>query len=155
MRLRDICYKISNLKLYHIDPRNVYTLTEFCEKQDKQKHHVNSRLAHFEEDVRALVCKACEVALKNFLKENGFNAGERTFNDMGGGESVREITFTERAAMRTQCRKLTRYIRLADFFVVDAFLALALGSAENFLDYVRPAGLADMDRMSFEGSGRW
>ena len=89
------------------------------------------------------MCKACEVALKNFLKENGFNAGERTFNDMGGGDSVREITFTERAAMRTQCRKLTRYIRLADFFVVDAFLALALGSAENFLDYVRPAGLTD------------
>jgi dynein heavy chain len=41
--------------------------------------------------------------------------------------------------MRTQCRKLTKYIRLADFFVVDAFLSLALGSTENFLLSIKAA----------------
>ena len=49
----------------------------------------------------------------------------------------RPITFTERAAMRTQCRKLTKYIRLADFFVIDTFLALASTSTEGFLSHIK------------------
>lgn len=39
--------------------------------------------------------------------------------------------------MRSQCRKLSRFIRLADFFVIDALLGLALGSTASLLHVVR------------------
>jgi hypothetical protein len=44
-----------------------------------------------------------------------------------------QITFTERATMRSQCRRLARFIRLSDFHVIDCFLELALASSQAVL----------------------
>ena len=49
----------------------------------------------------------------------------------------RSVTFTERAAMRTQCRRLAKYIRVADFFVIDTYLGLALGSTKSLLGSIQ------------------
>ncbi|OQR87427.1 dynein heavy chain [Achlya hypogyna] len=45
----------------------------------------------------------------------------------------RVVTFTERAAMRTQCRRVTKFVRLVEFFVVDAYLLLGIASTEYLL----------------------
>ena len=43
-------------------------------------------------------------------------------------ENVITVSFTERAAMRTQCKKLVKFIRLIDFFTVHAYLKSARSS---------------------------
>ena len=156
LELRELCYRVTTCKLFHIDPDSTFTLVDFCEKQDLQRLRTTERLIAFQEHVGHLVSSACESALKNFLLEHGFRCaaddeadaaaaaggmgmgGDSDDDEMHARSFAREITFTERAAMRTQCRKLTKYIRLADFFVVDAFLGFAIGSTEEFLRYVQP-----------------
>jgi hypothetical protein len=44
-----------------------------------------------------------------------------------------QITYAERATMRSQCRRLARFIRLIDFITVDCFHDLAVASTEAIL----------------------
>ncbi|RHY30280.1 hypothetical protein DYB32_004445, partial [Aphanomyces invadans] len=52
-------------------------------------------------------------------------------------QNGRAVTFTERAAMRTQCRKITKLIRLVEFFVVDSFMLLGVVSTQCLLEEMR------------------
>ncbi|KAF0719522.1 Aste57867_966 [Aphanomyces stellatus] len=52
-------------------------------------------------------------------------------------ENGKPVTFTERAAMRTQCRKITKLIRLVEFVVVDSLLLLGVMSTHDLLDEMR------------------
>ena len=44
------------------------------------------------------------------------------------------MSYTERATTRTQCRKLTKFIRTAEYLFMDAISTLSRSSAENFLN---------------------
>ena len=115
MRLRRLCFEVSRWRLFEVNQEKTYTLDEFCEEQAVKRHHVTTWLAHFTDDVRALVRGACDEVLDKFLADNSIQADHK-------------MTFMERAALRTECRKLTKYIRLADFLVTDTLLGLALDS---------------------------
>ena len=52
------------------------------------------------------------------------------------------MSYTERATTRTQCRKLTKFIRTAEYLFMDAISTLSRSSAENFL--------ADLERFQAE-----
>ena len=126
MRLRRLCFEVSRWRLFEVDTEKTYTLDEFCEEQAVKRHHVTTWLAHFTDDVRALVRGACDEVLDKFLADNSIQADHK-------------MTFMERAALRTECRKLTKYIRLADFLVTDTLLGLALDSTAALDAVVRPA----------------
>ena len=68
------------------------------------------------------VRKAADGVLDKFLDENQIVADHK-------------MTFMQRAAMRTECRKLVKYIRLCDFIVRDTLLSLALESIEVMLHF--------------------
>ena len=48
------------------------------------------------------------------------------------------MTFMERASLRSECRKLTRFLRLTDFMVIDMLRDLAFDSVQTALDRVKP-----------------
>ena len=123
LSLRKLCWNAARFVLYDIPTEEPMSLSEFCSRQKEQKNGCEISLKEFWMHVRSLVRNACEEALRTFLVDNGF-----------ASEFNKTITFTERAAMRTQCRKLTKYIRLADFFVIDTFFDLALESTKNLLN---------------------
>ena len=52
-------------------------------------------------------------------------------------QNVITVSFTERAAMRTQCKKLVKFIRLVDFFTVHAYLKSARGSISYLMNRIR------------------
>lgn len=91
--------------------------------QAAKRSHVTGWLQEFSDDVRALVRGACDEVLDGFLGSNGIQADHK-------------MTFMERAALRTECRKLTKYIRLTDFLVRDTLLGLALESTGDVLKWV-------------------
>ena len=68
------------------------------------------------------VRKAADGVLDKFLDENQIVADHK-------------MTFMQRAAMRTECHKLVKYIRLCDFIVRDTLLSLALESIELMLHF--------------------
>ncbi len=143
-------------------------LDEFHARQVAQRRDVQRSLDTFQRRVRKVVAETCDLSLDSFLVASGFGHVETDDEDLGnkdeektetaaGGAIVVDsaaaaaaattaaqyrITFTERATMRTQCRRLTRFIRLVDFTVVDTFLEIALLSTIRLLEYVEPQAKA-------------
>ena len=66
----------------------------------------------FSENVHEMVRSACDEVVDIFLKENNIDADHK-------------MTFMERASLRSECRKLTKFLRLIDFVVVDTLRELA------------------------------
>lgn len=126
MRLRRLCFEVSRWRLFEYNQEQTYTLDAFCDEQAVKRHHVITWLSEFADDVRTLVRGACDEVLDKFLADNSIQADHK-------------MTFMERAALRTECRKLTKYIRLADFLVTDTLLGLALDSVATLDGFVRPA----------------
>ncbi|GBG25533.1 Dynein heavy chain 6, axonemal [Hondaea fermentalgiana] len=148
--LRTMCVNTASSRLFIIDSTRTYALEEFTETQHLQRELAREQLERFSDEVRQLVVATCDSALRNFLEESGF---ARQFSSTASAEEkaaaaaaaaaaadsgrrIRAITFTERAAMRTQCRKLTKYIRLVDFLVIDTFLTLAITSTAELLSLI-------------------
>ena len=138
-------------------------LEEFQQRQIQQREEVRRSLEKFQNQVRKVVAQTCDASLDSFLVESGFGHGntevrsddsdEEYYNNNNSNNSnnnnnsnnehnqptegmPQRITFTERATMRTQCRRLTRFIRLIDFTIVDTFLEIALHSTVHLLRYV-------------------
>lgn len=99
-----------------MDPLRVYTLSDFTAAQAAKRRAVATWLAEFADDVRLLVRGACDEVLHTFLEQQEISGDTK-------------MTFMERASLRSECRALTRFIRLCDFAVQDALLNLALDSA--------------------------
>ena len=51
----------------------------------------------------------------------------------GDAHGPGEMSYTERATTRTQCRKLTKFIRTAQYLFSDAVASLSRYSTETFL----------------------
>jgi len=61
---------------------------------------------------------ACDEVVDHFLRINNIVADHK-------------MTFMERASLRSECRKLTRFLRLVDFVVIDTMRNLALDSVRE------------------------
>eukprot|EP01029_Cantina_marsupialis_P009144 TRINITY_DN2137_c0_g5_i1.p1 TRINITY_DN2137_c0_g5~~TRINITY_DN2137_c0_g5_i1.p1 ORF type:complete len:3984 (-),score=1416.37 TRINITY_DN2137_c0_g5_i1:203-12154(-) len=120
VKIKDLCWKAEKLGLFHVDQEETYTLESFCEAQAVKRLQCMQWLEGFSADVLGLVRSACDVVLDRFLNENKILAEHK-------------MSFMERAALRTECRRLTKFIRAADFMVYDTLFGLALESAAGIV----------------------
>jgi dynein heavy chain, axonemal len=125
MRLRRLCFDAAEWGLFTCDRTRTYTLESFVALQNEKRVLVTTWLAEFSTDVSALVRSACDDVLDSFLASNSIHADHK-------------MTFMERAALRTACRRLTKFVRLADFLVRDTLLGLALDSTQQLLSFLLP-----------------
>lgn len=63
-------------------------------------------LQEFSEKIHEVARSALDEVVDGFLKANGIVADHR-------------MTFMERTSLRSECRRLTQFLRLVDFVVVD------------------------------------
>lgn len=63
-------------------------------------------LQEFSEKVHEVARASLDDVVDGFLRANGIVADHR-------------MTFMERTSLRSECRRLTRFLRLVDFVVVD------------------------------------
>lgn len=153
IQFRKMCCNVEKLKIFAYGERDACNLDTFCDLQSRHKENVTRSLEKFINNVKDLVENTCKTSLEKFLEKNGF--GQEQNARTHGGTTMRvpnaltasldtdqddkdAQSYTKRAATRTQCRKLTKYIRLVDFFMIDTFLSLALNSAVNFLEFINP-----------------
>eukprot|EP00904_Undaria_pinnatifida_P005405 jgi/Undpi1/1995/HiC_scaffold_12.g05382.m1 len=151
-RLTELCHELSTQRAFKVDS-GTQTLEEFCEAQAVQRDYLDVQLQRFSVNVRETVMKACEDTLYNFLQNAGFNVKASTPEEAREllaktMEEVNpsEISFTERAAMRTQCRKLAKFMKVADFLVADTYLGVALESTKDFLREIQHAVGSILDK---------
>ncbi|KAG7383179.1 hypothetical protein PHYPSEUDO_003966 [Phytophthora pseudosyringae] len=138
------------------DPNNVlqqqqqktYTLAEFSLRLKAQKTRVERLVDHFISDAEMTAKHACENHLYSFLQSTGFNdvrPGGSASNGRKKSSAVvaqrkestiirdeekqqKPMTYTERATMRTQCRRVTKFLRVVEFLISDALLRMAISS---------------------------
>ena len=67
---------------------------------------------------------ACDEVVDQFLRINNIVADHK-------------MTFMERASLRSECRKLTRFLKLIDFLVIDTMRSVALDSVKETVAYVK------------------
>uniref|UniRef100_A0A6Q2Z4C9 Dynein, axonemal, heavy chain 6 n=1 Tax=Esox lucius TaxID=8010 RepID=A0A6Q2Z4C9_ESOLU len=138
--IREMCFRISDLGLCNIQRDHTYTLVEFQQAQYKQLKEVSSRLEEFRELVKEVARSACREA----MKDAGYPPDTST--DMEGtdrkpspvmelmfDEVPDKMTYTEQANKRYHSRRLTCFVRLADYLVVSTLHVLAVNSVVRLL----------------------
>ncbi|XP_030643583.1 dynein heavy chain 6, axonemal [Chanos chanos] len=142
MNIREMCYRISDMALCRIEKEHTYTLQEFQTAQYTKLEEVSSRLAEFRELVKEVTKSACRTA---FL-EAGYTPqyiscdtdGEEGMNiDEMYGETTENLTYTEECNKRRFCRRLTCFIRLADYLILNTMHVLTVNSVGRLLNVLQ------------------
>lgn len=204
LKVREICLEISKLRLYKIQDRHAYTLSEFMQTQVQQKEYIQERLEFYFNQLKEIVADACENSLEahglitdrelmvddDELDENGVPL-KSTFSstifltffsleltkgisgaklNLGDNLNLRDVLhksstkqlqsliqkdnnpmlYTQLAAKRTECRRLTAclylylrstyilVIKLADYLLIDTLHVLCLNSVRDILHKLGP-----------------
>uniref|UniRef100_A0A673W197 Dynein axonemal heavy chain 6 n=1 Tax=Salmo trutta TaxID=8032 RepID=A0A673W197_SALTR len=109
--IREMCYRISDMGLCRIQKDHTYTLEEFQEAQYKQL-----------EEVRSIVCTP-----------DGTDSKQSPEIELLFEEAPEKMSYTEQANKRYHCRRLTCFIRLADYLMVNTMHILAVNSVAKLL----------------------
>uniref|UniRef100_A0A8K9XJ36 Dynein, axonemal, heavy chain 6 n=1 Tax=Oncorhynchus mykiss TaxID=8022 RepID=A0A8K9XJ36_ONCMY len=146
LNIREMCYRISDMGLCHILKDHTYTLEEFQEAQYNQLEEVSSRLEEFRELVKEVARSACYTAMleAGYTPDYNYNTGTHTpdYNYNTGThtpdynyntEAPEKMSYTEQANKRYHCRRLTCFIRLADYLMVNTMHILAVNSVAKLL----------------------
>ncbi|KAJ8313399.1 hypothetical protein KUTeg_009027 [Tegillarca granosa] len=158
LNVREMCHRISDMGLCKVEKKHTYTLLEFREAQFTQLSEVAGRLMEFRDLVKEVVRSACRTA----LLEAGFTPDDYFFDgaDSPGlgemapgtassylmqsnydmdiyGEAPDRMTYTEQANKRAHCKRLTCFIRLADYLIVNTMHVLAVNSVSTLLNYLK------------------
>ncbi|XP_053317654.1 dynein axonemal heavy chain 6 [Spea bombifrons] len=151
LNIQEMCYRISDMSLCRIEKGYTYTLSEFIDKQIKQMEEVANRLSEFRDLAKEVVRSACRTA----LLEAGFTPDDYSYDSEGistttgqsgpdtlglphfdgdlFGESSDKMTYTEQANKRSHCTRLTCFIRLADYLIVNTMHILTVNSIATLL----------------------
>ncbi|XP_064645339.1 dynein axonemal heavy chain 6-like [Lineus longissimus] len=157
LNVREMCYRISDMGLCKVEKGHTYSLSEFREAQFEQLNEVAGRLTEFRELVKEVVRSACRTALleAGFTPDDYFYDGGESpgmYGEAPGtassylmnsnydldiyGEAPDKMTYTEQANKRTHCKRLTCFIRLADYLIVNTMHVLAVNSVSTLLNYL-------------------
>ncbi|XP_066516038.1 dynein axonemal heavy chain 6 isoform X2 [Hoplias malabaricus] len=139
--IREMCYRISDMGLCRIEKEHTYTLQDFQDTQYTQLEEVSSRLDEFRELVKEVVGTACRAAMLEAGYTPDYNNFETDADDskqgvdfeMQYGEAPEKMSYTEQANKRYHCSRLTCFIRLADYLIMNTMHVLAVSSISKLL----------------------
>ncbi|XP_041935143.1 dynein heavy chain 6, axonemal [Alosa sapidissima] len=145
--IREMCYRISDMGLCRIEANRTYSLKDFQDEQYKQLKEVASRLGEFRELVKEVARSACRTA----MVEAGYTPDYGT-EELGEGAEAKTLhelelmmyedlpdlmSYTEQAKKRYHCSRLTCFIRLSDYLIVNTLHILVVNSVQKLLRSLR------------------
>ncbi|XP_063775637.1 dynein axonemal heavy chain 6 [Pseudophryne corroboree] len=157
LNIQEMCFRISDMGLCRIEKGYTYSLKEFIDNQFKQLEEVANRLSEFRDLAKEVVRSATRTALleADFTPDDYMDDSENPdlinmkpgptvsdvlilshFDGNFFGESADKMTYTEQANKRSHCRRLTCFIRLADYLIVNTMHILAVNSVSSLLNYL-------------------
>ncbi|KAL4640265.1 dynein heavy chain 6, axonemal [Arapaima gigas] len=144
----EMCYRISDMGLCQIQKKYTYTLEKFQSTQNRQLQEVSARLDEFRELVKEVARNACRTA----LLEAGYTPDYYVFESEASGEGdlgkvrreagtlpeeVPKMTYTQQAIKRSHCRRLSCFIRLVDYLILNTMHILMVNSVATLLDVLK------------------
>ncbi|GCC25591.1 hypothetical protein chiPu_0004002 [Chiloscyllium punctatum] len=140
LNIRDMCYRISDMALCDIKKGHTYTLEEFKAVQFRRLDEGAEHLAQFRKIAQQTVKIACCTALleagfipDDYLSEmQSAGIGENNVRSTIATEILTEtsdkVNYTGQANKRSHCRRLTCFIRLTDYLIVNTMHVLTVNS---------------------------
>lgn len=139
LEVRRYCLQVASLKLFAVEAAT-FSLRDWLEQQETARHAVAAAFGEMFGEVRRLVLYAAAVSLGRYMRELGLDAGGHALLPVLTSSAApppiaaaataaaqlgapkyhtmfampRDLRYTTRAAARTQCRRLLRFVRLAD-----------------------------------------
>ncbi|XP_036606051.1 dynein heavy chain 6, axonemal [Trichosurus vulpecula] len=152
LRIKDMCHELSSMVLCCIEKGHIYTLLEFKAAQIKQLGEATERLSSFRNVAKDVVRNSCRAALRAsgfipddclfdaILRDDIARASSPNVVDVGPerdiyGESEK-MSYTEQASKRHHCIRLTCFIRLIDYLIVNTLHMLTVNSVNTLLNYL-------------------
>ncbi|XP_051785909.1 dynein axonemal heavy chain 6 [Erpetoichthys calabaricus] len=139
LNVREMCYRISDMGLCRIEKGHTYTLHGFKETQLQQLKEISFRLAEFRELAKEVVRSSCRTALleAGYTPDDYFHEVENPVElEAIYGDTAEKMTYTEQANKRAHCKRLTCFIRLADYVIVNTMHIMAVNSVTTLLNYL-------------------
>jgi dynein heavy chain len=154
--MRKICLSIYSWRLGNVDSHVTYNLSEY-DKQQKEwvSDTIKPTLTEFESVMRATVETACQMSLKkagfDMADQSGASAESEkeeeamepildvtTVNEdmFGASPPPKKLSFTQQAARRTECRRLQRFVKLADYMIISTLHFMMVNSIKDLLYFV-------------------
>lgn len=125
LKVRQMCINLGSRRLIQTDRTKTFTLEEFRETQRAYREKLQMSVIEVSDETRQIVRDACDHVLDEFLEQNDIVADHK-------------MTFMERAALRTECKKLAKFIRLIEFQMNVTLVDMAYVSARAFSDVINP-----------------
>lgn len=141
LNVRHLTLPLSTLGLISIPPGEVFNVDEFAKVQAIAHDQLRSKLEELSSKVLTCVRSACDDVVDEFLKANNIAANHK-------------MTFMERAALRSQCKRLTRYLRVMDVMMSDFLRAMVLDAMEKIVAVVERTTISPIIETSFDGDLR-
>ncbi|KAL3319655.1 Dynein heavy chain 6, axonemal [Cichlidogyrus casuarinus] len=151
LNIREMCYRIADMGFCRIEANFTYTLVDFVHSQMNQMQQMSMRLAEFRELVKEVVRSACRTALleAGFMPDDYFlevseGAGQLGVSGKNNlaleyydmdifGEAGEKVTYTEQANKKNHCKRLTSFIKLADYMIVSNLHQMLINSIYTIL----------------------
>ncbi|KAM3865367.1 dynein axonemal heavy chain 6 [Diretmus argenteus] len=123
MDIKDMCYQISVLGLCHMEKKHTYSLQKFQETQYRQLEMVSARLEEFRDIVKESAICACRTS----MLEAGYTLDDHD------PKRQQKMTYIYQIYKKKHCGRLTCFLRLVEYLVVNTMHMLMVDSASKLL----------------------
>ena len=106
LKVRELSAPMASLGLLSLPTGKTFDLDDFVKEQASVHGALQKQLEDLSNDVIKNVRLACDEVVDQFLKANNIAANHK-------------MTFMERAALRAECKRLTRFLRSVDIMMTD------------------------------------
>ncbi|RYH31858.1 hypothetical protein EON65_01740 [archaeon] len=106
LAVRNMTYPLASMGMLSLPKNQIFDLEDFVKAQAMIHDELRIKLRVLSGNVLNTVRSACDEVVDQFLKINNIAANHK-------------MTFMERASLRSECKKLTRFLRMMDIVMSD------------------------------------
>eukprot|EP00606_Chrysophyceae_sp_TOSAG23-5_P001616 GSChrysophyteH2.ASY1.ANO1.110.1 assembled CDS len=134
LNIRSHSMPMASMGMLDMPHGKVFDVDDFVSTQLAVQDGLRYKLDELSNLVLSSARQACDEVVDQFLKANNIAANHK-------------MTFMERAALRSECRRLTRFLRMVDTMMTDFLMTMISEAMEKLDGSAAPAAVAGDDEV--------
>ena len=128
LTVRRTSMPMASLGMLSLPAGEIFDVDAFVKTQLAVQADLRGKLDDLSAIVLSSVRAACDAVVDQFLKANNIAANHK-------------MTFMERAALRAECRRLTRFLRMVDIMMTDFLMSMIKDAIDKLAHAAEPHGM--------------
>ena len=140
LSLRTQTYRIMKCDIIDLSTEEIRTVTHFNNNQNDKREKIAKLLEEIEGNIQSVIAKACADSMEQFHRENRTTIQKQESEQENnpdpfliGDNTNKQMPYTQEAIIRTHYARLTKYIRLCDYQIIDSKVSLSLQTTQKIL----------------------